>query len=259
MFLAVDVGNTNIVLGGFSGDDLKFVSRIQTLPDKMADEYKITIEQTLSIYGFTNEDFEGVMISCVVPQLVSPLKQAFGELLNCKVNIISAGVKTGLNIKIENPVSLGADLVSGAVCAMNRYPLPCIVIDLGTATKFYLVDENKCFLGGSIAPGVKISLDALSSKTAMLPYIDFEGSKKVVGKNSIDCMKSGVIFGTASMIDGMIERIIDEVGPVASIVATGGFSSLILPYCKSDIILNENLLLLGIKDVYDKISSKGHP
>lgn len=256
MFLAVDVGNTNIVLGGFLGDDLKFVSRIQTLPSKMADEYKITIDQTLNIHGYTKKDFKGVMISCVVPQLVTPLKQAFSELLKCKVHIISAGVKTGLNIKIENPVSVGADLVAGAVCAMNHYPLPCIVIDLGTATKFYVVDETKSFVGGAIAPGVKISLDALSSQTAMLPYIDFDEPKKVVGKNSIDCMKSGVIFGTASMIDGMIDRMIEEFGEVSSIVATGGFAKLILPYCKTEITLNENLLLLGIKDVYNKLMTK---
>lgn len=255
MFLALDVGNTNMVLGGFLGDELKFVSRIETQPNKMADEYKITIESVFGIYGYSKEDFNGVMISSVVPQLVSPLKQALNELLNCKVHVISAGVKTGLNIKIENPVSLGADLVAGAVCAMNRYPLPCIVIDLGTATKFYLVDENKSFLGGVIAPGVKISLDALSSKTAMLPYIDFEGTKNVVGKNSIDCMRSGVVFGTASMIDGMIKRIIDEFGEVASIVATGGFANTILPYCQTEIILNENMILLGIKDVYDNITS----
>lgn len=255
MFLAVDVGNTNIVLGGFNGDDLVFVSRIETLPNKMEDEYKITIESVLEIYGYSKKDFDGAMISCVVPQLITPLKQALSGLLGCKVYVISAGVKTGLNIKIENPVSLGADLVAGAVCAMNRYPLPCIVIDLGTATKFYLVDESKSFLGGVIAPGVKISLDALSSKTAMLPYIDFDDAKTVVGKNSIDCMKSGIIFGTASMIDGMIERIISEFGEVASIVATGGIAPAILPYCKTEIIVNENMLLLGIKDVYDKIKN----
>lgn len=255
MFLAVDVGNTNIVLGGFNGDNLEFVSRIQTLPNKMADEYKITIESVLDINGYKKENFDGAMISCVVPQLITPLKQALTELFETKVYLISAGVKTGLNIKIENPVSLGADLVAGAVSAMNRYPLPCIIIDLGTATKFYLVDENKSFLGGSIAPGVKISLDALSSKTAMLPHIDFDNTKNVIGKNSIDCMKSGVIFGSASMIDGMLERMIEEYGEVASVVATGGIAPLILPYCKTKIEVNENLLLLGIKDVFDKMNS----
>ncbi len=252
MVLTVDVGNTNIVLGGFENDELIFVSRVQTNKNKMSDEYAIELDAIIRFYKCTPEMFDGAIISCVVPPLISMLKEAISSLLNCKVMTVSPGTKTGLNIKIDNPAILGADLVCGAVSALGRYSLPCIVIDLGTATKFSVLDKEGSFLGVSIMPGVNISLEALSARSAQLPHIDFGESVTLIGKNSPDSMRSGIIFGTASMIDGMIERINEELGLKATVVATGGVASSIIPYCKSEIIIDENIVLYGVKEIYNK-------
>ncbi|MEG0692042.1 MAG: type III pantothenate kinase, partial [Oscillospiraceae bacterium] len=200
----------------------------------------------------TPEMFDGAIISCVVPPLINTLKKAISRLLDCRVMTVSPGTKTGLNIKIDNPAILGADLVCGAVSAIGRYPMPCIIIDLGTATKFSVLDKDGSFLGVSIMPGVNISLEALSANTAQLPHIDFGESVNVIGKNSPDSMRSGILFGTASMVDGMIERINEELSAKATVVATGGVASSIIPYCKSDITVDENIVLYGVKKIYDK-------
>lgn len=252
MVLTIDVGNTNIVLGGFEDDKLVFVSRIQTNKNKMSDEYAIEFNSIIRFYNCKPDMFDGAIISCVVPPLTNVLKKALSRLLNCKVMTVSPGTKTGLNIKIENPAILGADLVCGAVSAINRYSLPCIIIDLGTATKFSVLDKDGNFLGVSIMPGVGISLEALCANTAQLPHIDFRESVKVIGKNSPDSMRSGIIYGTASMVDGMIERINKELGEKATVVATGGIASSIIPYCDSDITVDENMVLYGVNQIYNK-------
>ncbi|MEG0894735.1 MAG: type III pantothenate kinase, partial [Oscillospiraceae bacterium] len=202
MLLTIDIGNTNIVIGAFEKDCLKFVSRIQTNKYRMADEYAIIIKGILEFNGYTTDMFDGAIASCVVPPLIPTMKKTIDRLFNTKLMIISPGIKTGLNIKIDNPATLGSDLACGAVGAIKKYSLPCIVIDLGTATKFYVISDDNSFLGGAIMPGVSISLDALSKNTAQLPHIELQNTKNVVGTNSIDCMCSGVVYGTASMIDG---------------------------------------------------------
>lgn len=252
MILAVDVGNTNIVLGGFEKDELLFVSRIRTDKYKMTDEYAVEFQAILEFYGYSPRMFDGAILSSVVPPLQPALKSALSRLFHCRVLLVSPGTKTGLNIKIDDPAILGADLVCGAVGAIKRYPMPCIIIDLGTATKFSVLDQNGCFLGGPILPGVGISLDALSHNTAQLPHIEFDQIDHVIGTNSIDSMRAGVLYGTASMIDGMISRIEAEIGTPATAVMTGGLSKSIFPYCKRDIVYDENLLLYGLKEIYDK-------
>lgn len=252
MFLAVDVGNTNIVIGGFSGDELAFVSRMQTCPGKMEDEYAIALNSILRFHGYAPADFDGAMISCVVPPLNQTLKKAIGGLFSCKPLIISPGTKTGLNIKIDSPTVLGGDLVAGAVGAVAYYPMPCVVLDLGTATKFSILDQNGCFIGASILPGVYLSLEALCRGTAMLPHIDFADASNVIGKNSAESMRSGIVFGTASMIDGMLERISEELSYKVNVVATGGVASSIIPYCKAKIEIDDTLVLRGIKLLYEK-------
>lgn len=252
MLLAVDVGNTNIVLGGFDGDDLKFVSRIQTVTSRMPDEYSITIDAALRFHGFSPDRFEGVMISCVVPPLAPLLKEAIGNLMSCRVMTVSPGSRTGLNIKIDNPAILGADLVAGAVGAIAKYPLPCVVVDLGTATKFSVIDRDGSFVGASILPGVMLSLEALSKGTATLPHIDFGGMVSVIGRNSPDSMRSGIIYGTASMIDGMLKRISQELGEDVFAVATGGIAPSIIPHCEAKIVTDETIVLNGIKLIYQR-------
>lgn len=252
MILTVDVGNTNIVLGGFKGNKLLFVSRLQTNKYKMADEYTIQFKSLLDLYGFSPNEFEGAIISSVVPPLLPTLKQSIKQLFKCKVITVSPGTKTGLNIITDNPAILGADLVCGAVGAMARYQMPCIIIDLGTATKFSVMDKNACFLGVSIMPGINISLDALSKRTAQLPHIEFSEAHDVIGTNTVDSMLSGVVFGTASMIDGMIGRIEHELGEKATVVVTGGLAGNIIPHCKSEIHVDQDLLLYGLLEIYHK-------
>ncbi|WMJ22087.1 type III pantothenate kinase [Paludicola sp. MB14-C6] len=252
MVLTVDVGNTNIVLGGFEDDKLLFVTRLCTDKYKMPDEYAISFKGVIEFHGYSVDKFDGAIISSVVPPLLPTLKKAISSLLGCKVFTVSPGTKTGLNIRIDNPGILGADLVCSAVAAMNRYKMPCIIVDLGTATKFSVLDKDKFFLGVSIMPGVNISLDALSKNTAQLPHIEFENAHTVIGTNSIDSMRSGIVFGTASMIDGMIERLNAEIGQEATVVVTGGIAENIVPHCKSKINTNPNLVLYGLLDIYYK-------
>lgn len=252
MVLTVDVGNTNIVLGGFEGEELLLVSRMQTNKYKMMDEYAIEFKAILEFNGYSPQLFDGAIISSVVPPLLPTLKRAVAKLLGCRVLTVSPGTKTGLNICIDNPAETGADLVCGCVGAIRRYPLPCIVVDLGTATKFLVIDRDGNFLGGPILPGVNISLDALSRNTAQLPHIEFDQIDHVIGTNSIDCMRAGILYGTASMVDGMIGRIEEELGEPVTAVMTGGIAQGIVPYCKKEIVFDENLVLYGLKEIYNR-------
>ena len=256
MILAIDVGNTNIVLGGFEGEELRFVSRLSTDRYKMPDEYAILLKEVLALHGSTPEQFDGAVLSSVVPPLLPSLKSAVACLLHCRVLTVSPGTRTGLDIKIDDPAILGADLVCGAVGAIKRYPLPCVVVDLGTATKFSVLDSNGSFLGGPILPGVVISLDALSKQTAQLPHIEFEAIDHVIGTNSIDSMRAGTVYGTAGMIDGMLARIEEELGSPVTAVMTGGLAKSIAPYCRKNVIYDENLLLFGLKEIYNKNAKK---
>ena len=256
MIFTVDVGNTNIVTGVFDNDEnLVFTARMATQSSKTADEYAVDFKNILGLYDVGINGFDGAIISTVVPSLMPVLKEAIKKLLKCRVIVVSSGIKTGLNIKIDDPAILGADLVCGAVGAMAKYPLPLIVFDMGTATTISAIDRNGCFLGGTIFPGVKVSLKALSSGTAQLPDINTElNGMSVIGKNSADSMKSGIVFGTACMVDGMIERYKEEIGDDATVVATGGIAPTIVTHCKNDIIVDETLLTDGLLIIYKKNS-----
>lgn len=256
MIFTVDVGNTNIVIGVFDNNDkLVFSSRIATQSSKMEDEYAVDFKDILELYGVGTDRFDGAIISTVVPSLMPTLKSAIKKLLKCKVLVVSSGIKTGLNIKIDDPAMLGADLVCGAVGAMAKYPLPLIIFDMGTATTISAIDRNGNFLGGTIFPGVKVSLRALSSTAAQLPDINTElNGKSVIGRNSIDSMKSGIVFGTASMVDGMIERYKSELGEDSTVVVTGGIAPSIVAHCKNNVIVDETLLTDGLLLIYKKNS-----
>lgn len=256
MILTIDVGNTNTCLGGFDENDrLAFESRIDTDRCRMADQYAITIGDILHLYGRAPEEITGAIISSVVPPVTGQLKEAVEKLCGCRVLTVGPGLKTGLNIKIDEPASLGADMAAVAVGAKEHYPLPAIVIDLGTATKILAVDKTGAFIGGIIAPGVKISIEALASRTASLPLIGISSDppmKSVIGTNTVDCMRSGLLYGTAFMIDGMIEHFEREIGEKCTVIATGGFSSAVHPLCKSDFILDRSLIMTGLLDIYKK-------
>lgn len=252
MILTADVGNTNITLGGFKDGKFVFVSRVFTQKDKTSDEYAIILNSIFHLYGIKNNTFEGAVISSVVPLVTLALKNAISKLLGCNVLVVSPGIKTGLNIKIDNPSILGSDLVCSAVGAIANYPLPCVIVDLGTATKVSAISADGAFLGVSISPGVEISLNALNKNTAQLPQIGLDGTPNLIGTNSVDSMRSGIIYGTASMIDGMLVRFSKALGEVKTVVATGGISRFIIPHCQSEIIENENLVLEGLVEVYRK-------
>ena len=200
MILAVDVGNTNICLGVFDGDQLVTESRIDTNNTRMADQYAIMIREILALYDIQPEQIDGAVISSVVPTVTTQLKAAIKKLYGVTPLMVEPGLKTGLNIKIDDPSTLGADLACGAVAAKELYPLPCVVIDVGTATKVYALDKNGAMLGGIIAPGVKISLEALADKTAALPLINVGTVDNLIGTNTVDCRRSGMLSGTAGML-----------------------------------------------------------
>ncbi|MBE7010651.1 MAG: type III pantothenate kinase [Ruminococcaceae bacterium] len=252
MILAIDIGNTNIVLGGFQDNTLAFVARIATNSSKTEDEYATKIGSILRLHGVEKTIVKGAIIASVVPPLNTVMKRAIKMVYGVEALLVGPGIKTGINIHCDNPASVGADLICACVATHHIYGSPSLIIDMGTATKIMLMDQNGAFCGASIIPGVNIGLKALSSGTAQLPQISLEAPKSVVGKNTIDCMRSGVVFGNASMIDGMIDRYNEAFGEPLKVYATGGLASTILTHCKHEITLDNDLVLMGLNILYKK-------
>ena len=253
MILTIDIGNSNICFGVYEGKTALFTARAKTDPLRTETEYAVLLSQIFSLHGFDPSRLTGAAISSVVPALTTVFNDAVRILGNGNIPtvVVGPGVKTGLNIRIDEPASLGADLACTAVGAAEKYPLPAIIIDLGTATKLTVVTEDRSFIGGTILPGVKISLEALSGSASLLPSIGLgAGRIKTIGTNTVDCMLSGVVLGTASMVDGLIERYREELGEVPTVVACGGLSTAIVPHCRTDIILDQDLLLDGLLAIY---------
>ena len=250
MILAVDVGNSNIVIGGLTGDEITFEARLRTDATKTSDEYCIDLKMILEVYHVDPSQLEGAIISSVVPQVLNSMKTAVTKLTGHTALVVGPGLKTGLNIKIENPAQTGADLVVGSVAALREHKAPIIVIDMGTATTVTVLDETGSFIGGSICPGVKISLDALTDRTALLPGLQLDQPKRAIGRNTIDCMRSGIMLGTACMLDGLVERFEEELGSKATVVATGGIAKFIIPMCRTPIVYDKDLLLKGLAILY---------
>ena len=250
MILAVDVGNSNIVIGCMEGQKIIFEARIRTDATKTSDEYCVDLKNILDIYGVKREDVEGAILASVVPQVLNSIKTAIKKLTGKSCLVVGPGLKTGLNIKIENPSQTGADLVVGAVAALREHKPPMIVIDIGTATTMMVLDETGAFIGGSISPGVKISMDALIDRTALLPGLQLDQPKRAIGRNTIDCMRSGIMLANACMIDGMIERMEEELGCKTTVVVTGGIAKFILPMCRRPVIYDKDLLLKGLSILY---------
>lgn len=251
MVLTIDIGNTNINLGLFQGDMLQMGVRLATERQKTEDQFAASFFQMFQMHNVEPKEIAGTIISSVVPEITSSVKHAIERLTAKKVLVLSPGVKTGLNILIDNPAQLGADLAAGAVGASAYYALPAFVVDLGTATKIYAIDE-KAFRGCMIAPGVAISLKALTDTSSLLPTISLEPPKKACGTNSIESMQSGVILGTAAMIDGLLDRFATELGAPKTILSTGGLSAFITPVCRHEITYDSDLVLKGLKKIYDK-------
>lgn len=252
MILAIDIGNSNIVLGCFEHEKILFIERLSTNRNATELEYAIQFKNILELNDLYEQEFDGAIISSVVPGITHTIRDAVTRLIGKTALVIGPGIKTGLKIKLDNPTQLGSDCVADAVAAISEYPTPLINIDMGTATTVSVIDRDKNFLGGMIIPGLKTSLDSLTSRTSQLPNISLDAPKKVIGSNTIDCMRSGIIYSNASSIDGVIERIEEELGEACTVIATGGMSKVIVPYCRHEIILDDMLLLKGLMIIYNK-------
>ena len=250
MALAVDIGNTNIVLGCFHGDTIHFVARIATERNRTAEQYAAEIKSIIQLYDRDPKKVDGAIISSVVPPLTGVMKRAVEFVTGKTPMIVTPSMDSGVGIQIDEPNQLGADLLVAAAATVHRYPLPQIIIDMGTATTFSVINKEGAFCGGSIMAGVGLSLNALTNGTAQLPAIDLTQPPKVCGTNTVDCMSSGVIYGAASMVDGMIDRLEEELKEQCTVIATGGIAKLVVPHCKHEITLNDDLLLQGLADLY---------
>lgn len=252
MILALDMGNTNIVVGGIDDQKTYFVERITTNHGKTDLEYAINIKNILEIHKLDISCIEGAILSSVVPPLNKTILSAVEKICGFRPMLVGSGMKTGLNILMDNPKTVGSDLIVDSIAALNEHPCPIIIIDMGTATTMCVVDQSGNYIGGVILPGLKVSLDSLSSRTAQLPHISLEIPDKVIGKNTIDCMRSGILYGSAAMIDGIIDHMNEELGAKATVIATGGLSQFVTPLCKHHIIYDEALLLKGLLILYKK-------
>ena len=254
MVLAADIGNSNVVIGCFEDNEIKFIERLFTNRNSTALEYAVLIKTVLELNGCAHTPFEGGIVSSVVPALTNVMKQAIEKLIGKPPLVVGPGLKTGLKINLDNAAQLGSDRVADAVAATTYYPCPLITIDMGTATTISVVDQNKNFIGGVIMPGLKISTDALAAKTSQLPHISLDPPRKAIGRNTVDCMRSGIILGTASTVDGLLTRIEEELGQTCTVISTGGLCKLVTPYCKHPVICDELLLLKGLMIIYYKNS-----
>ena len=253
MILALDTGNTNIVIGIVDDNDkILFSARVATDHQKTEHEYAVFFRNIVLMHGIDRHEIDGAIISSVVPQLTEILKRAVRIFCDVDPLVVGPGVKTGLNILIDNPKQLGSDLVVDAVAALAEYKPPLIILDLGTASTMSVIDRQANYRGGVIIPGVRLSLEALAARAAQLQNISMEAPKHVIGTNTIACMQSGLIYGQASMFDGMIDRIEDELGEKATIVATGGLARPVLVHCKHEVIIDDDLLIKGLMVIYRK-------
>ncbi len=252
MILAIDVGNTNIVLGCIDEGKILNVVRIHTDTRETEAEYTIKLKEIFYAYHMDAQGFEDVILSSVVPPVTGPLIGAVRTLTGIECKVVGPGMRTGMNIRVDDPGTVAGDLIVGGVAAMHFYGTPVIVLDLGTATTATVIDENGSFRGGAIMPGVKLSYTALAAGTSLLPEISISAPKKCIATNTVDCMRSGAVFGNAAMIDGLIDRMQEELGMQCRVVATGGLASSIVSCCRHEIVCDDDLLLKGMWYLYEK-------
>ena len=252
MLLTADIGNTNIKFGIFHRDELIRTLTISCNKAKTADEYGVELYSLIRVMGIHRDDFTGCIISSVVPIVTARIDEAVRGILGVEPLIVGPGVKTGLNIRIDDPSTLGADLVTACVAANAGEPSPKIVISMGTATVWCVIDRHNSMIGCAIAPGVTVSLEALTKNTALLQSVAFTAPRSVIGTNSDKSIRAGAVWGTVCMIDGMIDRIEEELGDTCTVIATGGLADTIIRYCKHEIEIRENLILEGLRMIYER-------
>lgn len=252
MILAIDVGNTNIVLGGIQDGTTVFSARLASDRNKTEDEYALAISGIFSMHGVTPADIEGGILSSVVPYLRTVLPRAIRILTGKDIMVVGSGIKTGLNIRMDDPATVGSDLIVSAVAARAKYKPPIAIFDLGTATTLAVIDKNGDYVGGMIIPGVWVSLNSLSAHAAQLPYIDLSGPAELLGRNTIDSMRAGSVIGCAAMLDGLVGRLEAHLGEPVNALLTGGLGALIAPYCERTFYLEPDLPITGLRLLYEK-------
>ena len=252
MLLAIDIGNTNIVIGCIRDDEIMFTARIATDRTRTSDQYGVEIKNMLEAFGVSRSDISDCIISSVVPPVFNSVRTGVLKVIGKQPMVVGPGLKTGLNIHVDVPSQVGSDRIVIAVAALAEYEAPLVLMDMGTATTIEVVEPENVYMGGVIFPGVMVSLDALTSRAAQLPGISLDKPKSVIGKNTVDCMRSGMMYGTAAMIDGIVDRIEEELGHKSTLIATGGMAQFITPLCRHNIILERDLLLKGLNIIYKK-------
>lgn len=252
MILVIDVGNTNIVLGCIQDGKQIFSARLSSDRQKTSEEYALSIGGILRMHGVDPKDIEGGILSSVVPYLRSVLPAAIKLLTDAELMVVGSGIRTGLNIRMDDPATVGSDLIVSAVAAKDKYKTPLAIIDMGTATTLVVIDQKGDYIGGMIIPGLWVSLNSLSSQAAQLPHIDLNAPAKLLGKNTVDCMRAGSLLGCAAMLDGLLDRVEEEMGEPIHAVLTGGVAPLILPYCRRELHLEPDLLIHGLWLLYEK-------
>lgn len=252
MLLAIDIGNTNLVIGCIRDDKILFKARIATDSTRTSDQYGVEIKSMLEAYGVKRSDIDDCIISSVVPPVFNSVRTGVIKIIGKQPMVVGPGLKTGLNIHVDVPSQVGSDRIVIAVAALAEYKAPLLLMDMGTATTIEAVEPDNVYMGGVIIPGVRVSLDALTSRAAQLPGISLDQPKQVIGKNTVDCMRSGMMYGTAAMIDGLVERMEEELGHRCTLIATGGLAQFVTPLCKREILLDKDLLLKGLNIIYKK-------
>lgn len=252
MILAIDIGNTNIVIGCIEERHIVLKERVYTDEKQTPVEYAVNLKILLDLYGIDVKQLTGAILSSSVPPVTATVCEAVEKLIHKKALVVGPGIRTGLDIKIDDPAQLGPDLVVGAVAGIAEYGAPLIIVDMGTATTIMVVNAQKQVIGGMIMPGVGVSLEGLSLRTSHLPKISVEPPKKLIGSNTVDCMKSGILYGSAACIDGVIERIREELNMKLPVVATGRMAGSIIPCCREKIVIDDELLLKGLQRIYER-------
>lgn len=251
MLLVMDVGNTNVVIGIYDDDKLCHQWRISTDRHKTEDEYGTLITMFLQQEGFKVDEVDDVIISCVVPPLLYSLERMVNKYFKRKPFIVGPGIKTGINVKVDNPKEVGADRIVNAVAAIADYGTPLIIVDLGTATTFCVINEEGTYLGGAITPGIMISMEALYQNTAKLPKIEFAKPELVIGRNTVMAMQSGLYYGYISLIDGLVNRMKRQLSKEPKVIATGGLAFISQDAETIDII-DPDLTLKGLRIIYER-------
>ncbi len=251
MILAIDIGNTNIVLGCMEGKEILKEARMATDLLKTSDQYCAELKGMLDLLEIDRSAIEGCIISSVVPPVLNSFRTAIIKLTGKNPLVVGPGIKTGINILLDNPAMAGGDLIVAAVAALAEYQPPLLVIDMGTATTITAIDKKGSFLGGCVCPGVKISAEALSGRTAQLPAVSLEAPKRAIGRNTVDCMQAGLMMGHAAMVDGMVDRMEAELGCKVRVIATGGIARFVIPMCRRQMTYDKDLLLKGLGILYE--------